>query len=392
VRIAIAGPVDLSKLSSGIGDVPPHYAFPLLGDLAEELHHRGHDVSIVTTSNAVADNWTHSSERLHVTIVPDMRSPRAKTLDRFREERRRIRDVLASFEVDLINTHWLYEFSAAASALPGPVCMVAHDHPLDILRMLRMPYWWSRVSLGFCLRRPGVFVGAVAPSVADQVHRVFRARRPVELLPNWSPVTHSLRQSMRPQRSRDGQVIVTVLNGVGSAKNPDAALRAFQIVRRVRPGAELVMFGSGYGPDHDLARSARQTGLADGVTFMGQTPHDTLLKWIDANASVLLHPARSEACSIALLEAMSLGIPVVGGQQSGGVPWQLDNGRAGYLVDVEDPNSVARGVLTLFDDRLLLEQIGKAGRARASSLFDRESSITRYEEWFTRCIRSHNMA
>jgi L-malate glycosyltransferase len=388
VKIAIAGPVDLSRLSSMVGEVPHHYAFPLLGDLAAELHQRGHHVCIVTTSSAIVENWGHTSERLQVIIVPDTRRPRAKALDRFREERRRIRDVLATFDADVINAHWLYEFSAAAATLSGPVCLVAHDHPLDVLRMFRMTYWWSRVSLGFCVRRPEVFVGAVAPTVAAQVKSVFRAPGSVELLPNWSPIEPgvTLQRRLGPPAGRD--VIVTILNGTGRLKNPIAALRAFQIVRRERPSAVLAMFGRGYAPDEEFSRTAARMGLTDGVTFMGLTSHEALLEWLDQNATLLLHPARSEACSIALLEAMSLGIPVVGGERSGGVPWQLDDGAAGKLVDIEDPKSTARCILRLLADREMLDNLGQAGKARSTSLFGRNSAISRYEQWFTRCVES----
>jgi glycosyltransferase involved in cell wall biosynthesis len=375
-------------LDSLVGDAPPHYAFPLLGDLAAELHRRGHHVCIVTTSSAIVENWEYASERLQVIIIPDTRRPRAKALDRFREERRRIRDALTTFDADVINAHWLYEFSAAAATLAGPVCLVAHDHPLDVLRMFRMTYWWSRVSLGLCVRRREVFVGAVAPTVAAQVKTVFRARGSVELLPNWSPIQPDVALQSRLGSSSGRDVIVTILNGVGRLKNPTVALRAFQIVRRERPSVELAMFGRGYEPDNEFARMAARMDLSDGVTFVGLISHEALLEWLAQNATMLLHPARSEACSIALLEAMSLGIPVVGGERSGGVPWQLDNGAAGKLVDVEDPKSVAQGMLTLLADREMLNALGQAGKARSTSLFGKDSAVSRYEQWFTRAIES----
>jgi L-malate glycosyltransferase len=148
----------------------------------------------------------------------------------------------------------------------------------------------------------------------------------------------------------------------------------------------LTMYGQGYAPGDGLASAARRDGLADGVTFAGRYPHDLLLEWMATHARVLLHTARSEACSIALLEAMSLGVPVVGGLRSGGVPWQLDDGKAGLLVDVEDPHSIAAGVVTLLADPPKRAALGEAGRARVATLFDRNQSISRYEDWFSRCL------
>ena len=45
-----------------------------------------------------------------------------------------------------------------------------------------------------------------------------------------------------------------------------------------------------------------------------------------------------------LLEALIEGTPVVGGLNSGAVPWVLDFGEAGELVNVLDPASIADGI------------------------------------------------
>jgi glycosyltransferase involved in cell wall biosynthesis len=53
--------------------------------------------------------------------------------------------------------------------------------------------------------------------------------------------------------------------------------------------------------------------------------------------SILLHPALEESFGMAVAEAMALGLPVVAGVEAGGLPWLLDEGKAGFLTDVRDP-------------------------------------------------------
>jgi glycosyltransferase involved in cell wall biosynthesis len=63
---------------------------------------------------------------------------------------------------------------------------------------------------------------------------------------------------------------------------------------------------------------------------------------------------------MALIEAMSRGIPVIGGESSGGVPWTLDHGRAGRLVDVRSSDAVAQAMLEFAADPSL--RLGYAER------------------------------
>jgi glycosyltransferase involved in cell wall biosynthesis len=82
-------------------------------------------------------------------------------------------------------------------------------------------------------------------------------------------------------------------------------------------------------------------------------------------STAMVHPSRWEACCMAIAEAMSLGLPVVGGRDSGGVGWQLDQGRAGILVDVTDPRDIARGILAATGELSAWRQFSSAARHRA---------------------------
>lgn len=385
MRIAIAGPVEVQRFAADLNcDVPQHYAFPLIGELAEALRSRGHHVSIVTTSRQITKRWSASAERLDVVIVPDVRRPRDKVRDRFATERRMIRAELESFNTDVVNAHWLYEFGAAAGDMDGAVCLVAHDRPLDVLRWHAHPYWAARISLGFVSRHRGTSIGAVAPAVAQQITKVFRIRSEIEILPNWSFAARAF--AGKRQYSEGGHIVATVLNGDGSLKNPRSALEAFKIVRGQVPSARLVMFGAGHNDRDPLANWARSSRLADGVEFRGTVDHRALLRFLASEADVFLHPSRTEACSVAVVEAMSLGLPIVAGSNSGGIPWQLDHGRAGILTDVNHPRTIAQAVVELLGNVRLREMLGAAARNRSQTLFDPDVSVSRYEEWFKRCV------
>jgi len=58
------------------------------------------------------------------------------------------------------------------------------------------------------------------------------------------------------------------------------------------------------------------------------TPHGDLLIKLAENIDVLVHPSLEEAHCMAVIEAMAMGMPVIGGRSSGGIPWTLAEGEA----------------------------------------------------------------
>lgn len=109
-----------------------------------------------------------------------------------------------------------------------------------------------------------------------------------------------------------------------------------------------------------LARRAEELGVAGDVRFLGNRP--------DVRAQLpghrlYVHAARHEAFGIALIEAMSAGLPVLAAPV-GGIPEVLDAGRAGTFWSLEDPAEAARTLVALLDDPAALAEAGRAARAR----------------------------
>ena len=91
------------------------------------------------------------------------------------------------------------------------------------------------------------------------------------------------------------------------------------------------------GPAHQWAKA---NNIDQNMIFHGPTASNELLDFLH-QSTLLLHPALEECCPLSLIEAMSFGLPVVGGDKSGGVPWVLDFGKAGLLADVTNPEDIA---------------------------------------------------
>jgi glycosyltransferase involved in cell wall biosynthesis len=223
-------------------------------------------------------------------------------------------------------------------------------------------------------------LSAVSPYTAQHLRRCLGVRRPVRMIPNGIPV-----QDFPSAVVRDcgtAPVFATVLNGWGPLKNGEAVLRAFPAVRTALPGARLLLFGQGFAAGGPAATWAALRALTDGVDFVGPTDHRALLSRIAREADVLVHPSRVEACPMTLIEGMAMGVPLVAGARSGGVPWVLDQGTAGMLADVGSPASLATAMVRLGADHGLRTRLAQAGRAHAAAHFDVKKTASAYLRWF----------
>jgi len=151
-------------------------------------------------------------------------------------------------------------------------------------------------------------------------------------------------------------------------------LEAWRILQRRGLNGELWLAGQGELRTR-LESLSGALGLAGSVKFLGAVPHDELLKIYAEGpvsavvlASIDLGSGVHEGIPVALIEAMSYGIPVVA-TATGGTPELLVPG-TGLLVPPADPTALADALQSLLRDGKLSEQLGDSGRLRVLEAHD----------------------
>jgi glycosyltransferase involved in cell wall biosynthesis len=113
-----------------------------------------------------------------------------------------------------------------------------------------------------------------------------------------------------------------------------------------------------------LEAQAARLGLAGRVHFLGQQAHiATLLRRLD----LLLVPSWEEPFGRVVIEALALGVPVLG-TRAGGIPEILD-APVDLLVPPRDPAALAAGVDTLLHDPARRAAIARTGQERVRARF-----------------------
>ncbi|MEA5504078.1 glycosyltransferase family 4 protein [Halotia wernerae UHCC 0503] len=135
-------------------------------------------------------------------------------------------------------------------------------------------------------------------------------------------------------------------------KNLDTVLHALAKVRDLH----LAIVGSTEGsPFPELAASL---GLSERVHFLGyRRDIAEIMRAVD----LFVFPSRYEACTLVLLEALASGLPVITATTTGGA--ELVTPECGIVLpDSDDTEALAKALLSLVSDRLLMQQMGKAAR------------------------------
>jgi glycosyltransferase involved in cell wall biosynthesis len=123
----------------------------------------------------------------------------------------------------------------------------------------------------------------------------------------------------------------------------------------------------------------RELGLEDRVHFVGYVPREEIARHYVA-AHVFVLPSYNEGMSVATLEAMAAGLPVVV-TRTGGTAELVEEGVNGFTFDWGDVDLLVGRLRRLAIDRGRVRAMGQASQARAAT-FTWEAATGCYQELF----------
>jgi glycosyltransferase involved in cell wall biosynthesis len=206
--------------------------------------------------------------------------------------------------------------------------------------------------------------------IDEHLERGIGRRAQYAVVPSGVP-TEALRSAAIPQAQAQARARLGlppdayVVAGVGRLvpiKGFDLLIAALgDMVARV-PGARVLLIGDG-AERGALEAQARALGVADRLHVAGTV---TDLFGLLVAADVLAAPSRNEGMGRVLVEAMALGLPVVG-TRVGGIPDVIVDGECGLLVPPEDPAALAAALVELGLDAARRAKLGAGARPRAEA-------------------------
>lgn len=363
--------------------------------LAGGLHVRGAETTILTAR--WQHDWPAEIEHHGVRVVrlPNPQTRGWGTWRYMQAVAHWLRKHRSRFDLAYVSMlkHDAYAAIAAARAAQFPVVLRAEGAGLT-----GDCHWQLDANCGARIKRRCQQADAfVAPSPAIERELIVSgyARGRIHYLPNGVAVPEPRDAANRSQARADlaeadaslaigDESPLAVYTGrLHEMKGLDFLVRAWpQVVSRV-PNARLWLVGD--GPYRaELNDLIGHLGLWGFVYVTG--PFDDVEEFVRA-ADVFILPSLEEGMSLALLEAMAMGLPVV----ASAIPANaalVEDRVTGLLVPPRDSESLAEEVLELFENRERAERLGQAARELVSQRYSLEQMVDGHLGLFERLLQS----
>lgn len=340
---------------------------------AEQLARRGHQVTVFTRSFGV---YSSPVEQHGYTVKP----------------RRPLPIRIARTMGDIVTA-----LRDIASQQPRPDVVLCYEYfvcgLIGVLaqRLLGIPAAVSvRGSLEYRLDRghkrrymkPFVFnearrVVVQTPRIADDMYSQFQQAGRVDLSETVQAKTSVIPNGIHlppPERAEGSNVLY-----VGRLVERKGVADLILAMKELQ-AAELVIVGD--GPDR-----TRLEGLADGsrVAFEGHVPHASIADYLRRARVLVLPSHRGDGLPNVIMEAMSLGVPVVA-TDTAGIPDIVHHGATGYLYEPGDIPQLAIYIRSLLSDDELHRKFGE-NSLQAIQCYSWDAVAPQVEEMLWECAK-----
>jgi glycosyltransferase involved in cell wall biosynthesis len=292
----------------------------------------------------------------------------------------RFRRRLAESRPDVVHAH--LEFSSTLGI--AAVLWLGGGAPPIVVQLVNDLYarpLWARAAGRLLAGRVAGYV-AVSPGVCRAAVRAYRGRvRRVAVIPPGIDLRRFDRARADPAVTaglrRGATRVVGTVGRLADQKALHVLLDAVPRLLAQDPGIRVLVVGD--GPLRPaLERRARRLGVGDAVVFTG---HQADVVPAYAAMDVFVLPSRYEGFGIVFLEAMAMGVPVVGTRVVG-IEDAVTDGATGLLVPYGDASALAAAVIRLCSDCALRERVCSEAVRKVTRDHGRDVMAARTESFY----------
>jgi glycosyltransferase involved in cell wall biosynthesis len=223
------------------------------------------------------------------------------------------------------------------------------------------------------------FIAAGFPS-----ERVIRIHNGIDAPPVPNETRANIREALG---CVNGSPLVGTVANIRESKGYDYFLRAARLVADSMPEVRFAAAGEA-DPElsRKLIRLRQELNLEEQVLFLGfRRDVDQLLTAFD----LFVLPSVSEGFSLATVEAMAAGRPVIA-TRSGGPEELIEDGLTGILVPRKDPQSLAAKICELLRNPPLASSLGHNAKTAVQSRFSLARMVAEYGALYETVLSTGN--
>jgi 1,2-diacylglycerol 3-alpha-glucosyltransferase len=360
--------------------------------LAESMAEHGHQVMVITPSERMKSYSIYQNNVRVEKVAALHMSMLHPTMYVTPFPRQRVKQLFHEFQPDVVHIQDHYFLCAAAvneaCRMQIPLIGTNHFLPENLLPIFRrhpairylfsIPLWKMMLSVFNKLD-----VATTPSRTAARILREQQIRIPVRAISNgvdtkrFHPDPETDRLSIRRTYNLSpDRTLFLYVGRLDGEKSLDTLLDAVSLL----PRDDFQLAIGGYGLyEHALRKQVQALGLKGRVVFIGFVEPDYLPALYNS-ADIFVMPSPEELQSIATLEAMACGKPILAANGRA-LPELVEPGVNGYLFQPAQPEDAARKINQLMQEREKWSAMGQASfeRSQGHSL---QNTITHYEEQY----------
>lgn len=362
--------------------------------LAQGLAARGHEVVVIAPSQ-IGKRYKEVDKNHTVYRTRSVPFPFYQNFRISLSPQREVKKIIDEFEPDVIHIQMLMWIGQAAMKYGNrvgiPIVSTNHAMPENLMDNLRLLAPVAR-PISFMLKEYGRRFHSKSDCVTMPTQSaidMFDVELPKPMLAISNGIDLSRFQAGRVPKTLykkykipEKRKIITYVGRLDAEKHLQVLVKAFARVKKNKD-AHLVIVGDGTDREN-LVELVRELKLVKRTTFTGRVPDEdlTLLHRI---GSVFAMPSPAELQSIALLEAMASGKPVVA-VDAGALKELCQDGVNGVLCETDNVVQMADGLTKILDDDKLAKQYG-AKSLEIAQTHDLEYTLDRFEELYSNLMK-----
>ena len=221
-------------------------------------------------------------------------------------------------------------------------------------------------------------VTAVSESLRQDTLKFFDVKNDIKVIPNFINLNNysDLKPNgLRARYASKGERLIMHVSNFRKVKRVEDVVKVFSKINDAMP-AQLLLIGD--GPErYKIETMCRELGKCGQIHFAGKSK--TIERFL-INADLFILPSETESFGLAALEAMAAGVPVIS-SNTGGLPEVNEHGVSGFLSNVGDIDSMAKGAIEILStDESLLRF--KANAKKQATKFSLPEILPQYERLY----------
>lgn len=367
-------------------------------NLARGLAEHGHEVLVIAPSQT--GKKSKEVDDNHVIIrTASVPFPFYQNFRISPSPSREVKKIMEDFDPDVIHIQMLMWLGQAAMKYGNkkgiPIVSTNHAMPENLMDNLKLLAPISR-PINYILKAYGArfhskadFVTLPTQAAIDMFNASDKIDVPMIAVSNGIDLKHFTnvhagdaiyRQFGLPKDAP----IVTYIGRLDAEKHLSVLVKAFAKTKEVQPDAQLLIVGDGTDATN-LRLLAKDLGLNGSVTFTGRVSDEELVE-LHRVGTVYCMPSPAELQSIATLEAMASGQPIVA-VDAGALRELCQDGRNGVLCEKDNVEQIAAGLVKILHDPELRAAYSKESLAIAQT-HDLQTTLKQFEKIYEDLINA----